>query len=156
MSHTPLTAWRCDKCGEAVNAENGWLEWESDEGNGPRNFHIVHNKNECFFHTRSPSRRDHHLHYFLGTKGQQYLLKLLYPGTFFMSHFTRGDWDYPNIPDFAEIFRRLHVPYYEEARIYFETAYSEGEMDGANESTITSSDFCKDIFSKYREKSDVL
>lgn len=161
MSHKPLTGWRCDKCGQRVDAQNGWLEWEAGEGKGPRNFRIVHNwvypdKRDCFFHTSSPGRKDNHLHYYLGVEGQQALLTLLYPGDFFTEHFTGGEWDYPNIPEFAEVFRRLHVPFYEEARPYLGEAYSNGEMDGANESTITGSEFCKRIYKEYRDDEDVL
>lgn len=156
IAHNPLSAWRCDKCGETVNAENGWLEWESDIKKGPRNFHIVHNRKECYFHDSSPNRKDNHLHYYLGAYGREDLLSFLYPGDFFVNNFTGGNWSYPDIPQFTEIFRRLHVPFYEEARIYLGQAYSNGDMEGANELTITSASFCKDIFEKYADDSDPL
>ncbi|OUJ14715.1 hypothetical protein HK28_11870 [Acetobacter sp. DsW_063] len=93
---------------------------------------------------------------YLGTDGRELLLTILYPGDFFVKNFTQGEWDSPDIPQFTEILRRLHVSYYEEARPYLSQAYSNYEMDGANEGTITSSSFCERIFSKYKDSDDVL
>ncbi|MCG4259429.1 hypothetical protein K6W36_02355 [Acetobacter senegalensis] len=151
MAHMPLTEWRCDKCGGAVDAHNGWVEWESGSVFGPRNFHIVHNSRACSFHDSSPLRKDCHIRDFLGVEGAHNLQALVQPPSFFVDNFAGGKWQQPDLREFYELCRRLQVPYYEEARPYFNVAYSQGEMDGANETTISSPDFCKRIYDIYGE-----
>ena len=46
---------------------------------------------------------------------------------------------------FTEIFRRLQLPYYEEARRYWEQAKRDEFFDGANEIRIYQSEFLQDM-----------
>lgn len=149
MIHQPLTVWQCDKCRGAVDAQNGWVEWEAGSDFGPRDFHIVHNDRHCYFHDASPFRKDCHIQDFLGAKGAYNLQTLVQPAPFFVDNFAGGNWLAPDLRGFYELYRRLQVPYYEEARPYFREAYRDGEMDGANETTISSPVFCKKIYETY-------
>jgi len=51
---------------------------------------------------------------------------------------------------FTELFRRLHIPYYEEARIYFDEARSDGFFEGHNEFTIYSQPNLINIIEEYK------
>lgn len=50
---------------------------------------------------------------------------------------------------FAELARRLTIPYYEEARLYWPQAQEDGLFDGANELTMYTNDFCMNLIKKY-------
>ena len=154
MTHHYLTKWQCDKCGRPVNNKNGWVEWEADFDFAPRNFHIVHNNQPCYFHDASSFRKDCHIQDFLGPEGAYHLHALLQPPRFFVNNFAGGNWQAPDLGEFYELYRRLQVPYYEEARPYFNEAYMNGEMDGANETTISSPGFCKRIYDTYANNID--
>ncbi|MEW6436217.1 MAG: hypothetical protein AB1508_03490 [Pseudomonadota bacterium] len=115
MSIKPLTHWKCDSCDELVTKETGWLEWieEDDIRNSKaKEFHIVHNKKECFHHSNHPGRKDNHLGECLGYNGLQYLLEIAHNG-------GAGKHSIHDASEYVELIRRLHVPYYEEARMNF-------------------------------------
>jgi hypothetical protein len=115
----PLQEWHCDKCGEIVNPENGWLEWLGPINRHSHSFHIVHNRDICFHHTRHPDRKDQHLHYYLGTNGLEKLITMIDPGLLSGSE-RDPNTTCPEASSFSEILRRLHIPYYEEGRLYFD------------------------------------
>ena len=62
------------------------------------------------------------MYYFLKEDGLIRLLRLL------------SDSNLLNKEEVLQIINRLHIPGYESARFYFEEAYSEGIIDGPNQS----------------------
>ena len=75
-----------------------------------RDFRMVHNEDECHQHTDHPRRRDNHLDYFIGPNGLQFLLDLLN---------RNGGKTIGDMSNFVTVMKRLHVPYFEEARAKF-------------------------------------
>jgi hypothetical protein len=144
----PLEQWYCDNCGEIVEIDDGWLEWLESIENGPRSFRIVHNRDKCFHHTRHNDRADNHLEYFLGNTGMQWFLAKLDVGVVLDSK-AENLPALPDIRSYVDTFRRLHLPYYEEARQYFHDAISDGYFDGANEVFVHLPETSKDIIHKY-------
>ena len=125
----PLEQWTCDVCGELIRApREGMLQWLSGAGELARGFRIVHNagfsprgpRNDCYYESKTQQFADMHLADMLGAKGLVDVLSFLDPGPFHVPEY-RG----PRVADlreFAEIMRRLFVPYYEEARQYWDRA----------------------------------
>ncbi|MDF9844962.1 MULTISPECIES: hypothetical protein [unclassified Paenibacillus] len=123
----PLEQWVCDSCNQIINrVQDGWFEWYDDSNNQQTGFRIVHNNHQCMYNTRTlfaqgRSTRDMHLDAFVGGRGLVYLLSLI---------------EHPEVTNKAEVtemVRRLHVAHYEEARLYWPEAESDGFFDGANE-----------------------
>lgn len=54
-----------------------------------------------------------------------------------------------DIRNWAEVCRRLHVPYYEEARRYFDRAPADGDLDGVNEVTLYTVPVLKSLVEQY-------
>jgi hypothetical protein len=110
----PLTQWICDTCGEPVGIQSGWLEWldgrdwRTGAKRGPHSFHIVHNRKRCFQNDGRDECSDNHLQYFLGPSGLAYLLSIIDPEI--------GDGPPADMAEYLEVFRRLQIPFYEEAR----------------------------------------
>lgn len=156
----PLEQWICDNCGEVIETvDHGWIEWVRDEERRAEQFHIVHNRGvsplldkgrDCYFHTEHPRRADQHLHYFIGADGLVKLLSLLDIGDAIYRDGSResrvGD-----VKGYTEILRRLMVPHYEEARLYFAQAREDGMFDGANEVFPYVQDTLQEIVRRYRD-----
>lgn len=130
----PLQQWVCDHCGEIiVSPEEGWLEWYRDilpegEFGKDKGFRIVHHNRRCMYnerqmHAQNMLTADMPLDSFIGADGLVYLLSFV--------QFDRAETN----EELAEIIRRLHVPYYEEARRYHDIAEADGYFDGENEIT---------------------
>jgi hypothetical protein len=122
MKLKPMKQFICDECGEIIKKiEDGWFEWIDKTGNDIYGFRIVH------IHGASPriktGRNCHYPEYlgicdnplkkFTGADGLGYLL----------SFFDRNLRDPKEV---IEIIRRLHIPYYEEARGFLKRAIEEG------------------------------
>lgn len=146
---TPLKEWYCDECGEIIESpEDGWLEWYQDVENrvfekADKGFRIVHrvkciyDSNRMFEDGKSVSDTD--LTRFTGSDGLSYLISFV--------EYNR----FENNKEFAEIFKRIHIPYYEEARKYFYIAESEGEFHGENELTRTQQYTLKRVIERYKD-----
>jgi hypothetical protein len=115
----PLKEWICDECGTVVTVDDGTVLWNrAHPGDGQlpafhTDFVIVHNKCDKNESTRLQSL---HLDELVGPKGLMRLTEMLSGGPF-----QQGMTYLPN-PDYksyVDLFRRLHVPYYEEARRFF-------------------------------------
>ncbi|PTK09479.1 hypothetical protein [Staphylococcus saprophyticus] len=125
----PLKQWYCDHCGEVINDPNdGWLEWhhESGEIGNYEGYRIVHHDKKCMYDAsrlfrENKSLSDMHLTSYIGPDGLVSLLSMI--------EFN----DVKDNSELIEIIRRLHIPYYEEARKYHHVANEEGFFDGANE-----------------------
>jgi len=147
MKLTPLQQWICDSCGELIQSpEEGWVEWVRGEGDKCGEFKIVHQlvysprkpRKGCYHHTNRGGRLDIHLSRFIGPEGLIELYAFLDP--------AHG----PGIADmgeFIELMRRLTIIYYEEARLYWNKALSDGF--GANEISIYLPENLKEMIEEY-------
>ena len=84
----------------------------------------------------------------LGPKGIAHLLSKMDVGTFHDPE-GRSVGGVKDIRNWVEIFRRLHIPYYEEARGYIDRARSDGDLDGINELALYQEDTLKRLVEKY-------
>lgn len=118
----PLSVWYCDRCGgEIDNPKDGMVLFDivRDLALGVvlhGNFSLVHHS-KCDDGKKSGSM---HLETFLGDNGRTHLLTFLSVGIFDSQAATRTiPIQVASIPNFVDFFRRVQVPYYEEARRLF-------------------------------------
>lgn len=153
----PLKQFICDTCGQVIEKpEDGWFEWIQVDHTQPRHsFRIVHHKSAsprkhleegCYQHGNARGRSDDHLHNIL----EHELIHLLY----FLDVGPHHDPDakdpgVQNMREFLEIFRRLTIPYYEEARQYASIAKKDGYFEQANELMVYTEDFLRGLIEKY-------
>lgn len=155
----PLEQFICDECGRIIeNPQDGYVEWEEgrdSEGNHfARGFRIVHNVPAsprqnvgCFRYENSPYRNDIQLDFFLENVNN-YLMSFLDLGIVHDPHFHIG-CRISNFHEFVEFFRRLTIPYYEEARRYFPTAIQEGYFEDVNELVLYTPDYLRRLITRY-------
>ncbi len=162
MPLKPLEQFICDKCGEIINKpEEGWIEWISEINNDDYKvygFKIVHHslhsplkRGGCYHYTNHSGRSDSHLNHFLENCIIQ-LLSFLDQGPYLSPEY-KG----PRVKDmreFVKLTRRLTIPYYEEARLYFGEAESDGVFDGANPISFYLPDTLEYIVETYSDNSD--
>ena len=55
----------------------------------------------------------------------------------------------PEMRSFVDTVRRLHIPYYEEARQYFSKVDADGQFSGQNEVSVFLPETCKAIIERY-------
>lgn len=160
---TPLKQFVCDECGEVIDSpKEGYVEWEhgTDE-NGKmfaRGFRIVHaaytsplkdkNKEGCYKYDNSLYRSDIDLEYFL-KHAHQYMYSYLHLG-FLHDPKNEIGCQIDNFPEFVDFFKRLTIPYYEEARLSFGQALTDGIIADENEVSLFTEDVLKSIVDKYR------
>lgn len=107
---------------------------------------------DCYHYTDENGRADNHLEYFLGDDGMPNLLRFLDLGPYHNRDFT-GPW-VKDMREFVEFMRRLTIPYYEEARLYWREALADGFFDGANEIWMYLPDTLKKIVDTYGNKAN--
>jgi hypothetical protein len=135
----PLRQWVCDQCNRVIRKpEEGYIEWLLGEDGCRRGFRIVHipsssplrPSGRCDIHAAGRAGRSSAV-----TVGEiyltefsehalPYLLSMIDPGPLG----ERGE-AFPCVSDlreWAELTRRLTVPYYEEARFYLARADRDG------------------------------
>lgn len=138
MKLKPLEQWICDTCGQVIEKpEDGYVQFGNQENGFYKDFIIVHhfsasprreyNDKGCYQYNS-----DSDLIHYLGENGIAALLSQIDHGRHF------GNSDETCIKNLSEtnwidFFRRLQTPYYEEARIYWAEAESDGFFGGANE-----------------------
>ncbi|MBZ9633058.1 hypothetical protein [Clostridium sp. FP1] len=132
----PLKQWVCDKCGEVIKCpEDGYVQWNRKNSDLEiDDFVIVHHKpaspmknsrKACYIYDS-----DCDLKSFLGEKGIVELHGLLDPGQYHMPEYkTRVT----NIRNWSDFYKRLQLPYYEEARRYWNRAMNDGYFGDSNE-----------------------
>lgn len=148
MKLTPLKQWICDTCGEIIKQpKDGWFEWYSDrKAHLHTGFRIVHHKHPCQYDCeklRQQNKTDlsECLTDVVGSDGLGSLLNMMaLPEN--ISPYKLAD-----IGEFAEIIRRLHLPYWEEARLYWKEARKDGFHDGCS----VSEDTLLSIITEYGE-----
>jgi hypothetical protein len=133
---TSLARWYCDECNEIIeNSNDGYLEWLTEDWVA-HSFRIVHravkspykNKGrDCFKYTTDSKRGDNALDLYTGTKGMVFLLNMLDKGPILEPTFRKT---FANVRDWSELFMRLNIPLYEEARRYWSLADADGFFEG--------------------------
>jgi hypothetical protein len=161
MKLKPLAQWVCDTCGEVIKSpEDGWLEWISDEDRKSSGFRIVHHllasprkkirpEEGCYQYNDNPNGSDSHLSEFTGEDGLSHLLMFLDWG-----HVDPEGGSRVARPDeLAELFRRVMLPHYEEARMYWSHATEAGEFADANQISPYTQESLKRIIREFGEGS---
>lgn len=158
----PLKQFICDECNQVINTpKEGYVEWESgfDEKDKPfsRGFRIVHippsspykhNPEGCYKYGKSRYRSDIDLESFLKSAHQE-MFSRLDKGRFLDPTNSEG-CKISNFREFVEFFRRLTVPYYEEARLYFQQAWEDGFISTEmSDKDLYSEEYLKKIVEKY-------
>lgn len=133
----PLEEFICDKCNQIINnPDEGYLEWIKLAGKPAAKFRIVHhslhspyrdNGWDCYHYTKYKGRMDWKLKIFVGNMGLADLLSIIDVEKVFMK--DNDDVHFVNDEEFSEIFRRLQIPYYEEARMYWHIAEQDGYIN---------------------------
>jgi len=130
MKFEPLQQFICDSCGEIIKSvDEGWLEWLKSANGEKYAFRIVHHRlyspdkdshNACYY--LEEQKASHmHLNYYAGPDG---LVELL---TFMERPLIDKN-------ELVEIIYRLHIPHYEEARMYWDKALNDNFFAGASPS----------------------
>ena len=153
----PLKQWICDSCGKIINsAEDGWVEWLSGKEtfNSCYGFKIVHNdgsspqgKGACFPYRKEQGSSSDLLDRFMGEKGYVNLLSFLDWGPYVIPEYKGPR--VKDIREFIEFMRRLTVPYYEEARMFFKEALADGDLDPSSVGMIYDPEDLKRIVDKH-------
>jgi hypothetical protein len=99
-------------------------------------YRIIHAGGKCHHHLDHVGLSDASLEDFIGPTGLVKLLKVLDAGIYHDPKFIGAQIKPANIRNYVETFRRLHLPYYEEARLYWDQAAEDGSLDGINEIAI--------------------
>lgn len=155
MALLPLQQWFCDRCGDVIEKPgDGWLHWRDDAAKGVHTIEILH-------HLRASPRggahgcypesmdSDMHLDVMLGARGIAHMLAKVDVGEY---HDRDGQsLGKVDLRNWTEIVRRLHIPYYEEARRHFREARSNGDLDGINEVALYLEDTLKQIVEDYAD-----
>ena len=130
MKLIPLKQWICDACGEVIDKpKDGWLEWYTEKNTSlATGFRIVHHKESCTYNDQTLEQQnlspcDLGLADVLGSGGLGNLL-------FMLELSEIGADKLADVKELLEIIRRLHLSYYEEARLYWNDALRDGFHDG--------------------------
>ena len=112
----PLTVWYCDTCGKPIHDhKEGRVIWQASGGMESLSFKIVH-QTAC---DRGDWNASANLRDFFGVEGLTHLLAFLSSGP----DNVGGKKEQPpigkNLDGYVDFFRRVQVPYYEEARLTF-------------------------------------
>lgn len=124
----PLSIWYCDSCGEKISLPGeGYVLWKS-RNDRFHAFRVVH-QDKC------DDGSDEHslpLAELLGPSGLTRLISWLSAGPI-LSGSVSGQPIVANFDEYADLLRRLHVPYYEQARQLFQSDDVQGAYADANE-----------------------
>ena len=153
MRLIPLKQWFCDSCGGVIEKpEDGWFEWCTKESTGGKDiyadYRIVHHDISCMYNVANLSKKnimvaDHSLETVIGSDGLAYLLFEIE-----LSEKGIAGFKIRELKEFVGILRRLHIPYWEEARLHWDRAFKDGFHDGCDfgEKSLLS------IIEEYREQ----
>lgn len=153
MKLLPLKQWICDVCGEIIESpKDGYVQFNRNKDGQYDDFIIVHHK------TKSPRKHsangcykyscDTDLTDFIGERGIIEALSLMDPGKYHMPTFKPFVSD---IRKWLDFIRRLQIPHYEEARLYWDKAKCDGFIADANEIMIYTPRFLKSMIEKYEK-----
>lgn len=157
----PLEQFICDKCKDVINSpKDGYVEFLSHKDETGEflqirsGFKIVHHNghNNCNYYERTIHQQTIPLQEFFGDNKFNLIFSFLDEGVYFSP--AKPKDKVHDLREFVEFCRRLTIPYYEEARFFFDLAKSKGHFDGENEISLYSSDKMKEIveeFSSYEK-----
>jgi hypothetical protein len=160
MALTALKQWICDRCGDVIEKpEDGWVHWRRDRTTRRvSEIEILHHltaspkggERGCY-----PARMDSDMHLtaMLGSRGIVDLLSMMDVGAYHDPD-ARHIGGVTDVRNWVEVFRRLHVPYYEEARLHFKKARANGDLDGVNEVALYLPDTLRQIVEDYADNTD--
>lgn len=150
----PLKQFYCDTCGELIeNLKDGWFEWLSSKENGMylnHGFRICHHKNSCQEYLNNKDCRDVPMYDFTEELPISKMLGFLYRGAYIDLSEPYEGIRIKDFREYTEVFRRLTIPYYEEARIYFNEAKNNGDIYGMNEIAFLRPEFLKRVIRDYK------
>jgi hypothetical protein len=154
----PLEEFVCDTCGKIIKEpREGWLEWIYDTStHKAHSFRICHHQafsplsglEGCYRHGRIPGRSDMHLHHILENRMAQ-LLRFIDVGKHHEPVFSGPHAT--DLREWSELARRLTIPHYEQARLYWDLAQSGGYFQDANEILIYTEKFLKELIEQYAD-----
>jgi len=134
----PLEQWCCDACGDVIDGpEKGCLEWHTTHRtNTVSGFRIVHRTSKCTYQgielaTLGRTSTVLPLLDALDSPGLGHMLEVMEEAI------TAGSARDESLTEFIEVLRRLHVPYYEEARLAWQAGIKEGIHDGSSYDSAT-------------------
>jgi hypothetical protein len=156
----PLQEWICDSCGEIIESPDaGYVEWKLTKDYKKYGFRVVHHRlhsphsssgGSCYY-SNAERGGDFSLRDFVGAHGLLLLTSFIDVGKW-----HDRDYSGPGVRDLREwttLFRRLHVPYFEQARLCNE-ATREVLEGGANELYLYSPDMLKHIIGEREQATD--
>ncbi|KOX14987.1 hypothetical protein ADK66_03025 [Micromonospora sp. NRRL B-16802] len=133
MTTTPLKSWQCDRCPDLItDPDMALVVWRS-ENQKREGFLIVHKSvdgRDCDPGSPAGYRESLELSNFLGGTGASMMLSWLSMGP------VRGVPDTNRVADldeFVDLFRRVQVPWYEQARSRFQEEETQHWLSDANE-----------------------
>jgi len=143
---------------------HGYMEWLTSEDHRAHGFRIVHQPlhsprnpqrlsrtdpdySNCYRYTRERYRQDMALDHFLGADGMPVILAFLDVGPHHREEYKGPE--VRSVREWMEVFRRLHLAYYEEARLYWDAAEADGYFSGGNEHWIYLPDTLKRLIEQY-------
>lgn len=134
----PLKQFYCDRCGTIIlKPEDGWVEWisELDGKRYEHSFTITHHSTCVPFHAPIGSKSYHLNHALELAHGFQLTIE-----------------PHPDhVREWRDWINRMTIPYYEQARFYFDIAASEDNFDPKNPRSY-SEEFLREIIERYSEK----
>ena len=140
-----LQEWVCDVCGKIINEpEDGYIIWKSNDDKF-YDFRIIH-QGICDNreYTQSAPLTDH-----LGADGLIVLTAFLSAGELKVRSGSGNCCEVTNFDEFVDLFRRLQVPYYEEARIKFSNTEVIRRLDDMTEVGPYTEEYLKKIIEKF-------
>lgn len=153
----PLQQFVCDKCGLIIESpKDGWVEWlgpdeeiDGIECRQYKGFKVVHHASAspqggCYHYGESPYKMDGYLADYMGEAGIGRLMTMLELGQFHSPGLVLSRVS--DLREYVVFFNRLHISYYEEARLYFDLAHE--EFDGINEFSLHHPDTLKRIIAE--------
>lgn len=117
MKPTP-DKWICDVCGEEIKSVNdGYLIWAKSDEHYDYDFLIIH-QSKCDTH-QDKYVNSLPLSMLVGQDGLSYLLSFVSDGPYHLGEDQVSKKKVVSIDEFVDLVRRLHLPYYEQARHKF-------------------------------------
>lgn len=162
MKLVPLEQWICDSCkGIIKNKDDGYVQFILDtaDENLYSDFKIIHAYNASPHGNKSKRGchignidfiHDLPLGYFDGPDGIARLLSFIDVGPHKEKVFSGPK--VTNLRIWVEFFRRLYIPYYEEARLYWRQAFADGMFIDTSEDSPYTEIFLKNIIEKYSKE----
>ncbi len=151
---TNVGPWICDTCGQEIETvEQGWVEWLQNEEFKAYGFRIVHHalyspfkpRRNCYNY-EDKGMHDLPLNKFIGSTGLAQLLCFLDEGEHVYESY--GGPTVKDIREFLDFFRRVQIPYYEQARFHLRDELEGGQLAGCDAAYIYSPDSLKGLIER--------